>query len=152
VEVVFCNWTFSDTIWVGLCEALRTHPNLQELSLRHHVFGGDVQHRTNALARMMRSNTVLQKLPFFGLAYHRRIFEELVDPRLEMNRSFYADQRITIKTESIAVRPKLLGRALTVVRFNPNLLFLFLSENVDVVATAKGGSIALPSRSVVCLG
>jgi hypothetical protein len=57
-----------------------------------------------------------------------------------MNRSLFANQRIAIKTAPIVVRPKLLGRALAVIRFNPKLLFLFLSENTDVFATAKGGS------------
>ena len=139
VELYLCNVKMSDTNWGGLHEALRTHPNLRVLGLSNIVFDEDADYASQTLVAIMRSNTVLEVIGFSrSSCYSRRIFEELVVPRLEMNRSFFADQRIAIKTAPIAVRPKLLGRALVVVRFNPNLLFLFLSENVDVVATAKG--------------
>jgi hypothetical protein len=51
-------------------------------------------------------------------------------PRLEMNRSSFEMQRQAVKRADPSIRPQLLGRALHVVRYNPELVFLFLSENV----------------------
>jgi hypothetical protein len=51
-------------------------------------------------------------------------------PRLEMNRSCFEVQRQALKRADLPIRPQLLGRALHVVHYNPNLVFQFLSENV----------------------
>lgn len=65
----------------------------------------------------------------------------MIAPRLEMNRNFFAVQRIALKQAHIAMRPQLLGRVLVMIRFNPIPFFKFLSETVDVfLAAALGGS------------
>jgi hypothetical protein len=47
-----------------------------------------------------------------------------------MNRTCFNVQRQALKRADPSIRPQLLGRALHVVRYNPELVYLFLSENV----------------------
>jgi hypothetical protein len=47
-----------------------------------------------------------------------------------MNRNCFEVQRQAVKRADPSIRPQLLGRALYKVRYNPNLLFRFLLENV----------------------
>jgi hypothetical protein len=58
------------------------------------------------------------------------MYQNFIIPRLEMNRSCFEVQRQALKRADLSIRPQLLGRALHVVRHNPNLVFQFLSENV----------------------
>jgi hypothetical protein len=47
-----------------------------------------------------------------------------------MNRTCFEVQRQSVKRADPSIRPQLLGRALHVVRYNPNLVFRFLCENI----------------------
>jgi hypothetical protein len=97
-----------------------------------------------ALVTMIRSNTVLQEIHCCRREYDVTLFEELVVSRLEMNRSYFEEQCTALKKAHIVLRPKLLGRALAVLRCSPSMVFKFLSDNADVVATAKGGNSRPP--------
>jgi hypothetical protein len=64
-------------------------------------------------------------------AKDEEFFQNSIVPRLEMNRnSSFEDQRQALTRADPSIRGQLLGRALHVVRSNPDLLFRFLSENV----------------------
>jgi len=137
----------NDTAWRALCRALKAHPTLRVLHFGESIYRIEVPYcypesRSHALARLMRSNTVLRSIQVHPSIYdyNRHIFEKLVVPRVEMNRSFFAEQRTALRQAHISVRPHLFGRALAVVRFNPDLFFKFVSENADVVAAALGGN------------
>jgi hypothetical protein len=58
------------------------------------------------------------------------LYQNSILPRLEMNRSCFEVQRQAVKRAGPSVHPQLLGRALYVVQYNPNLVFHFLLENV----------------------
>jgi hypothetical protein len=59
-----------------------------------------------------------------------RHFQSCIVPRLEMNRNNVEDQRHALTRVDHAIRGQLLGRTLHAVRYNPDFLFRFLSENV----------------------
>jgi hypothetical protein len=145
-ELKFYGDGINDTAWHSPCRTLAAHPILQVLHLGISIWNArfdvwDPDFRSHDLATMMSSNTVLQVITVEPRRhYNRHIFEALVVPRLEMNRTFFADQRIALKQAHIAVRPQLLGRVLAMVRLNPNLFFKLISENVDVVAATLGGN------------
>jgi hypothetical protein len=67
--------------------------------------------------------------------YHAKdeeFFQNSIVPRLEMNRNLFEDQRQALTPADPSMRGQLLGRALHVVRSNPDLLFRFLLENIPV--------------------
>lgn len=141
--------SINDTAWFALCRALVSNPNLRRLrltnsfSVRNESLSyQNLRNRSHALATLVWSHTVMQVVLVEpnGEDHDRHVFEALVVPRLEMNRTFFADQRIALKQAHIAVRPQLLGRVLAMVRLNPNLFFKLISENVDVVAATLGGN------------
>jgi hypothetical protein len=69
---------------------------------------------------------------------------ECILPRLEMNRNYFEVQRRALKRADPSIRSQLLGRAWHLVRYNPNLIFQFLSENVPAfVRTEEDSSIPL---------
>jgi hypothetical protein len=63
-----------------------------------------------------------------------------------MNRSCFEVQRQALHRADHSIRAKVLGRALHSVRFNPNLLFQFLSENVPAfVRSEEDEPIIIPA-------
>jgi hypothetical protein len=73
------------------------------------------------------------------------VYQNSILPRLEMNRTCFEVQRLAVKRADPSIRPQLLGRALHVVRYNPNLVFQFLSENVPAFVRTEEGTIILLS-------
>ena len=128
----------SDDDWCALCAALATHPTLE--TLEHECADKAIEmsnesmaRRMNAVAGMLRSNTILRDFTPLEEMHDEQIYEDLVVPRLEMNRTFFEVQCQAVKTSNLIVRPKLLGRALAVVHYNPKLIWKFLSQNVDAI-------------------
>jgi hypothetical protein len=60
-----------------------------------------------------------------------------------MNRACFEDQRQAHKRADPSIRGQLLGRTLHVVRYNPDLLFRFLSENVPAFVRSDGPVIPI---------
>jgi hypothetical protein len=67
------------------------------------------------------------------------IYETSIVPRLEMNRSRFEEQRQALKQADPSIRSQLLGKALYVVRCDPDLAFRFLSENVPAFSSNGRG-------------
>jgi hypothetical protein len=86
----------------------------------------------NAALRLAQCKTLLHTIDLPDGAKNEEFFQNSIAPRLEMNRSCFEDQRQALTREDSSIRGQLLGRALHVVRHNPDLLFRFLSENVPV--------------------
>jgi hypothetical protein len=64
------------------------------------------------------------------------IYTEEILPRLETN--LYRPRVLAVKkTKEITFREKVLGRALFSVNSSPNLVWMFLSENVDAFARTE---------------
>jgi hypothetical protein len=136
----------SDDNWSVLCESLKTHPTLTKLylhctsprsppSTRGRIVMTDDQkaHRTRLLAEMMQENTILNTLELSESVSDQQIYTEEILPYLETNR--YRPRVLAIKKADLSLRRSLLGLALQTesVRKDSNLLWIFLSENADIL-------------------
>jgi hypothetical protein len=130
-----------------LCQSLRAHPTLTSLALRDI---GPASHngrrlgladekkaqRTSLVVEMMQANTVLQTIHFSDHERDDQIYTENICPRLETN--LFRPRVLAVKkTADRPFREKILGRALYSVRSNPNLVWMFLSQNVDAFARSE---------------
>jgi hypothetical protein len=126
----------SETCWSLLVSSLTTHPRIKFLSLRGEWIAGSRSTMMNMMMyrilQMLHLNTVIQTIELLDGFEDEEVYRNSILPRLEMNRTCFEVQRRAVKQADPAIRPQLLGRALQVVRYNPELVFLFLSENVPV--------------------
>jgi hypothetical protein len=97
-----------------------------------------------AIVQMLHLNTVIQSIELPDAMSYEEVFRNSILPRLEMNRTCFEVQRQAVKRADLSVRPQLLGRALHVVRYNPNLPFQFLSENVSAFVRIEEEDSAIP--------
>jgi hypothetical protein len=135
--------SISDESWSILCHSLEKHPTLISLDLRdtrptrqasEEVMLEQKRKRTRAIADLLEQNTVLQTVHLSEQEREGQIHAKLIQPRLEMN--LYRARVLAIKDRTQndgPFREKLFGRALHYVRSNPNLVQMFLSQNMDVV-------------------
>jgi hypothetical protein len=135
--------SISDESWSILCQSLEQHPTLISLDLRdtrptrqasEEVILEQKRTRTRAIADLLEGNTILQTVHLSEQEREGRIYTELIQPRLEIN--LYRVRVLAIKEGTQNDRPfreKVLGRALHCVRSNPNLVQMFLSQNMDVI-------------------
>jgi hypothetical protein len=136
------HYYITEVNWHILCESLKTHRTLTCLDLRYNrrwnaarptITNEQKVHRTRAIAEMLEVNTVLHTIKLSPSQIDNHICTELVNPRLEMNR--YRPRILAIKQADNRFRRALLGRALQseLVRNKSNCLWMFLSENADIV-------------------
>jgi hypothetical protein len=137
----------SNDNWSILCESLKAHPTLTSLELREtrpRAQSGirfalpDEQktNRTRVLSEMVKQNTVLQTIHLSADERDEKIYTEKIHPYLETNR--YIPRVLAVKkTFERPLREKVLGRVLYCVRSNPNLVWMFLSENVDAFVRSE---------------
>jgi hypothetical protein len=124
--------SLSDETWSLLLRSLWVHPRIKYMSLNCGRSAIAKTSMMNAVVQMVRCNTVVQKIDLPGNVRmnDEEFYQNHILPRLEMNRSSFGEQRAVLKRADPSIRSQLLGRALHVVRYNPDLLFRFLSENV----------------------
>jgi hypothetical protein len=138
VEVSLITHSISNENLTILCQSLMVHPTLTILDLRdtvplrRFVLWQHKEGRTRAIADMMEQNTILHTLQLSEEEHDRRIYLEVIQPHLETN--LYRPRVLAVKRADISLRRTLLGLALQTesVRNTSNLLWMFLSENVDV--------------------
>jgi hypothetical protein len=135
--------SINDESWSILCQSLEQHPTLTSLDLRdtrptrqasEEVMLEQKRKRTRAVADLLEQNTILQTVHLSEQEREGRVYAELIQPRLETN--LYRARVLVIKHTTRNDRPlreKVLGRALYCVRSNPNLVWMFLLQNMDVV-------------------
>jgi hypothetical protein len=131
------SFTFTDERWGLLFRSLSMHPRLKclcilSLSTRagRSLSVERKATRMNAILRMLQRNTVVSTIDLpYGLN-DEEMYQNSILPRLEMNRTCFEVQRQAVTQADPAIRSQLFGRALHVIQYNPNLVFLFLSENV----------------------
>jgi hypothetical protein len=135
--------------WSVLCKSLQAHPTLASLDLfgtgsslisptvsKRVLWEEQKAHRTRMLAEMMQENIILHTIALSGNERDDKIFTEEVLPHLETNQ--YRPRVLGVKeTTERHFREQVLGRALACVRFNPNLVWMFLSENVDALVHSE---------------
>jgi hypothetical protein len=95
---------------------------------------------------MLQHNTVVCTISLPDSVKDDKIYRKSILPRLEMNRSCFEAERQAMNRADYSIRAKLLGRALHVVRFNPNLLFQFLSENVPAFVRSEKDPIIISGQ------
>jgi hypothetical protein len=126
----------SDEFWCLLFHSLSTHPRIECVAHEDdHRLMGDLSAESkttmmNAILQMLRHNTVVRTIALPRAFVNEEVYQNTILPRLERNRNCFEVQRRALKRADPAIRSQLLGRALHVVRYNPNLVFRFLSENV----------------------
>jgi hypothetical protein len=109
----------------------------------------------NWILQVLQHNTVVHTIELPFTFKDEEVYRNSILPRLEMNRTYFKEQRQAVKRADPAIRPQLLGRALHKVRYNPDLVFHFLSENVpSFVRTAEeeDSTISLESDLVIVSG
>jgi hypothetical protein len=118
-----------------LFRSLTMHPRIHFLSILSYS-GIAKSTIMNAILQMLHLNTVVQTIELPGRIRREALYQNSILPRVEMNRRQFQVQRQALKRADPSIRPQLLGRALHVVRYNSNLTFLFLSENVPAFVRA----------------
>jgi hypothetical protein len=84
----------------------------------------------------MQANTVLQTVHLSDGERDDQIYTENICPRLETN--LFRPRVLAVKkTADRPFREKILGRALYCVRSKPNLVWMFLSQNVDAFVRSE---------------
>jgi hypothetical protein len=139
IEHLTVGGCFSEATWCLIFRSLATHPRITVLSVPdppgvpysfQPLSAASKITRMNAIVQMLHLNTVVQTIDLFHSFDAEEVYRNSILPRLEMNRNWFEVQRQAVKRADPSIRPQLLGRALHVVRYNPELVFLFLSENV----------------------
>jgi hypothetical protein len=140
VDLDLNSCSISSDNWSILCESLKAHPSLTGLVLlytsRSTLSDEQKAHRTCLLAEMMKENTVLHTIHLSANERDEQIYTEEIHPHLETN--LYRPRVLIVKkTTERPFREKILGRALYCVRSSPNLVWMFLSENVDAFVRSE---------------
>jgi hypothetical protein len=129
------SFKFSDETWSPLFRSLAKHPRIKLLSLSQSWWLEDLSAESKstmmkAILQMLHLNTVVQTIELPEFVNDEVVYQNFIRPRLEMNRTCFEVQRQAVKRADPSIRPQLLGRALHAVRYNADLVFQFLSENV----------------------
>jgi hypothetical protein len=128
-----------DETWNLLFRSLWTHPRIKSVRVDHErnargwlyrLSAESKAQRRHAVLQMVRCNTVVRKICLPSQLNDEEFYRNHILPRLAMNRSDFREQRAALKRADPSIRRQLLGRALYGIRYNPDLLFRFLSENV----------------------
>jgi hypothetical protein len=142
----------SDETWILLFRSLTTHPRIKLVSVHKIDFRRprplSAESKTtslNAVIQMLQHNTVVRTIEVPDAYNDEEVYQNSILPRLEMNCTYFEVQRQAVKRADPSIRPQLLGRALFVVRYNPELVFLFLSENVPAFVRTDKDPIILIS-------
>jgi hypothetical protein len=153
-----------DKTWSLLFRSLSAHPRIKRVSLLYNssnsrapLSADSKRTRMNAILQMLHLNTVMHTITLPDAFNDEAVYRNSILPRLEMNRSYFRVQRRAVKRADPSIRPQLLGRALHVVRYNPDLVFRFLSENVPAFVRteeedAEDSAIPLQSDPAILSG
>jgi hypothetical protein len=143
----------SDDVWSLLFRSISRHPRVEFLSLTNYrlrpqrLSAASETRRMNAIIQMLQHNTVLRTIELPDAFETEELYHSSILPRLEMNRSCFEVQRQAVKRADPSIRPQLLGRALYVVQYNPNLVFQFLSENVPAFVGKEEEDSPIPMEN-----
>jgi hypothetical protein len=138
-HLAFSHFEVSDEVWSLIFRSLSRHPRVESLFIPYatsilnpprNFSAASKTARMQAVLEMLRHNTVVHIIDFTDQFIDVEAYLNVILPRLEMNRSGFEVQRQALKRADSSIRPQLLGRALHVVQYNPNLVFQFLSENI----------------------
>jgi hypothetical protein len=130
--------------WRTICQSLVANPSLLNINLQRtnpraqngltvSLSDEAKKERTRAIADMLAENTVLKTIQLLAVERDEIIYRDSILPRLEMNA--HRPRIVAVNAiDDMPFRQKVLYRALVRVRRNPDLVWTFLSQNVDAIA------------------
>jgi hypothetical protein len=129
------SFSFEDETWILLFRSLSTHSRISYVYSDHIactvlLSAASKTKRMNAIIEMLYLNTVVVTIHLAANLMDEEMYQNVITPRLDLNCSCFEAQIQAVKRADPAIRPQLLGRALHKVRYNPDLVFHFLSENI----------------------
>jgi hypothetical protein len=134
------SFEFSDENWILLFRSLSTHSRMKRVDIHDKMFtiptilsAASKTKRMNAIIQMLHLNTVVDTIELAAHLRDEEMYQNSIFPRLLMNRSWFEEQCRAVKRADPLIRPQLLGRVLHVFRYNPELVYKFLSENVPAL-------------------
>jgi hypothetical protein len=136
----------SNETWATVFESLKAHPTLEVLDIRGALMNAApapavLKSWMQALVDMMKVNMSIHTIRLDPPYSQHELFRGSVIPYLETNR-FRPHLLAIQKTRPIPYRAKVLGRALLVVRMDPNRFWMLLSGNVEVAIPSTTATIA----------
>jgi hypothetical protein len=162
-HLVFRDFVTSSKGWSLLFRSLSTHPRINFLSIHSLPYSPYFSAESksimmNAIIKMLYLNTVVHTIEFPSYQNenpdefnNEEVYHNSILPRLEMNLTCFEEQRQAVRQADPSIRPQLLGRALHVVRYNPNLVFQFLSENVPAFVRTEEEDSTIPLQNDTAL-
>jgi hypothetical protein len=154
VELDVAGCSITDENWTVLCHSVKGHPALTILDLRgtyRHPWAQwgvvikdkEKAQRTRVLAETVEESRVLHTVRLNQEERDEQIYVESILPHIETN--LFRPRVLGIKKLDIVLRRAVLGLALQTesVRNKSNLLWMFLSENQDVVLQSDEESAAV---------
>jgi hypothetical protein len=129
------NFLFNDETWILLFRSLSTHSRIMDVYIDHFALtillsAASKTKRLNAIIQMLYLNTMVGRIDLAANLMDEEMYQNAITPRLKLNRSCFEAQIQAVRRADPAIRPKLLGRALHKVRYNPDLVLPFLLENI----------------------
>jgi hypothetical protein len=141
VRLDMSNRVISTENWKALCQSLQTHPTLEVLILRTTTSSIDRRDpgfkdrrtsRMRHLEEMLKVNTVMHTIDLESTECDKALLQQSIRPRLERN--LYRPRVCAMKQADSLRRAKLLGQALKSKQWSPDALWMFLSQNEDIIA------------------
>jgi hypothetical protein len=134
-HLTLCAFHMHIESWGLLVSSLSKHPRIKLLSLRG-MGAADYIWSTmmGTIIQLLHFNTVVLAIELPEGILREAVYRNSILPRLFMNRTCFEVQRQAMRRADPSIGPQLLGRALHVVQYNPELVFQFLSENVPAFA------------------
>jgi hypothetical protein len=108
--------------------------------------------RMNAIIEMHHINTVVRTIKLPDVFKIEEVYRNSIVPRLEIHRTFLTLQRKAVKRADPSICPPLLGRAVHVVRHNPQpCLSVSVGERPSLCSNRGGGLChSFAERSYYC--
>jgi hypothetical protein len=141
VRLDLSNRVVNDANWKALCKSLKAHPTLEVLGLRTTTSSTERQapefkttrkNRMLDLEEMLKVNTVMHTVELGLNECDESLLQHFIQPRLKRN--LYQPWLSAVKNGDSLLRAKLLGRALESKQESPDALWMFISQNKDIVA------------------
>jgi hypothetical protein len=141
VRLDLSNRVVNNENWKALCKSIKTHPSLEVLGLRTTTssterrdpeFKITGKNRMLDLEEMLKVNTLMHTIDLKSFECDESILQHSIQPRLKRN--LYQPRVSAMKKDDSLLRAKLLGRALESKQESPDALWMFLSQNEDILA------------------
>jgi hypothetical protein len=154
VRLDLSNRVVNDANWKALCMSLKAHPTLEVLGLRTTTSSTDRQARDYKTTRknrmldleeMLKVNTLMHTIELGSNECDESLLQHFIRPRLKRN--LYLPRLSAMEIGDSLLRAKLLGRALESKQESPDALWMFISQNKDIVACFSSSIIDEPSTN-----